>query len=226
MGANDSGYALRKTTFAVLVILLLGGCAAAAVPPALTAVSYAADGASLVVTGKSVSDHAISELADQDCALWRVVRLKRPCREYVEPDTQIADATAMGVAGASAGEGEQALAQVQPAARAAVIESELAPPEGQVPAMSAPGDMSVVVLGSFASRDNAARFAAAHAGLGAHVVPAHGETATLYRVISAARPRPAAEALRQELTAAGVAGTWLMPLAPRQPGGSLAALDG
>ena len=62
-------------------LLFLAGCV---LPPALAIGSYAADGLSYLVTGKSVSDHAISEVVGEDCATWRMVKLENPCREYEE----------------------------------------------------------------------------------------------------------------------------------------------
>ncbi len=62
----------------------LGGCAA---PPAFTYVSFALDGVSLVTTGKSVSDHALSAAVEKDCAMWRLLEeraIKAVCREYAD----------------------------------------------------------------------------------------------------------------------------------------------
>ncbi|NKB48572.1 MAG: hypothetical protein GKS02_04305 [Alphaproteobacteria bacterium] len=60
----------------VLPMLLLTGCA---LPPAVTVASLVLDGVSYVSTGKSTTDHAISALADEDCALLRVVDGKEVC---------------------------------------------------------------------------------------------------------------------------------------------------
>ena len=62
----------------------LGGCAA---PSAYTYFSFALDGASLVATGKSVSDHALSAAVEKDCAMWRLLKeqdIKVVCREYAD----------------------------------------------------------------------------------------------------------------------------------------------
>lgn len=61
------------------VLLALSGCGVVAVPPAVTIASYAADGVSFLVSGKSLTDHAISEVADSDCAMWRLVKMENPC---------------------------------------------------------------------------------------------------------------------------------------------------
>lgn len=62
-------------------VLFLAGCA---LPPVVAIGSYAADGLSYLITGKSVSDHAISEVVGEDCATWRMVKLENPCHEYEE----------------------------------------------------------------------------------------------------------------------------------------------
>lgn len=61
----------------------LSGCA---VPAAVSIASYAADGASLVSTGRSVSDHGISILLQQDCALFRFVRGRAVCKPMKKDD--------------------------------------------------------------------------------------------------------------------------------------------
>lgn len=58
--------------------LLAGGCAA---PVAVAAASYGADGVSLVSTGKTSSDHFVSMVSKKDCALWRIFRRGKVCRE-------------------------------------------------------------------------------------------------------------------------------------------------
>jgi hypothetical protein len=71
----------RLAVLALPLVLLLpaltGGCAA---PVAVAAVSYGADGASLIGTGKTSSDHFLSMVAKRDCALWRIFRNRDICR--------------------------------------------------------------------------------------------------------------------------------------------------
>ena len=45
---------------------------ACAIPPAVTFLSFVADGVTLAGSDKTVSDHALSFVAGQDCALWRI----------------------------------------------------------------------------------------------------------------------------------------------------------
>ncbi len=73
---------MRKTVkhshflLALSGILLLGGCA---LPPAVMVASYAIDGVSFIVSGKSITDHAISVALKKDCALIRVVAGRAIC---------------------------------------------------------------------------------------------------------------------------------------------------
>ncbi len=69
--------------------LLLSGCAA--IPPAVSIASLALDGASWVVSGKTMSDHALSEVAGADCRLIGALEDGRICRETpTYEETQVA----------------------------------------------------------------------------------------------------------------------------------------
>ncbi len=57
-------------------ILFLGGCA---MPPVVMVASYAIDGVSFIVSGKSISDHAISAALKKDCSLIRVIAGRQIC---------------------------------------------------------------------------------------------------------------------------------------------------
>lgn len=63
--------------------LFLGACG---LPPALSVASWAIDGVSYLASGKSVTDHAISEVAQQDCALFRAVQGREICDDIVGDD--------------------------------------------------------------------------------------------------------------------------------------------
>ncbi len=54
---------------------LLGGCS---LPASVSAVSWAIDGASYVTTKKSLTDHGLSLIAGQDCALHRFIARMDP----------------------------------------------------------------------------------------------------------------------------------------------------
>jgi hypothetical protein len=55
---------------AVCGVFFVAGCA---LPPVIAIASYAATGLSYVSSGKSVSDHVLSAMVEQDCAMFRVV---------------------------------------------------------------------------------------------------------------------------------------------------------
>jgi hypothetical protein len=63
-------------------LLATGVCGCTALPPALKLGTLALTGASYIVTGKGPSDHVISAIAEQDCALLRVVRDTPICVAY------------------------------------------------------------------------------------------------------------------------------------------------
>jgi hypothetical protein len=90
----------RKNLAMIGLPLLLGGCG---LPPALSAASWALDGISYLATGKSVTDHAISEVAQQDCALFRVVQGRELCQVEVD-DIQTAEGPQIMVAAAPHGD--------------------------------------------------------------------------------------------------------------------------
>jgi hypothetical protein len=58
--------------------LLTGACGA---PLAVSAASYAADGGLLIVSDKTSTDHIASVVTKQDCAMWRILRGRRICKE-------------------------------------------------------------------------------------------------------------------------------------------------
>jgi len=75
-----------------IIVFLLSGCAT------LKLVSLGISGISYLTTGKSLSDHAISVMTEQDCALHRVVLDEMVCRKtnkraHHTSDTQIAKVT-------------------------------------------------------------------------------------------------------------------------------------
>ncbi len=68
---------------AFAALIGLTGCG---VPTAVTLASYAADGASFLSTGRSVTDHGISILLQKDCALFRIVRDQPVCKPMKKND--------------------------------------------------------------------------------------------------------------------------------------------
>lgn len=64
----------------LMAVTLLGGCGA--IPPAIGLMSYAVDGVSLLASGKTLSDHAISAASDQDCKLFRMAQNLEVCTAW------------------------------------------------------------------------------------------------------------------------------------------------
>ena len=75
---------MRKLLLPLAAPLLLAACAA---PLPIKIASWAIDGISYLATGKSVTDHGISMLAQKDCALWRTVKGEAVCVDLPADDT-------------------------------------------------------------------------------------------------------------------------------------------
>ncbi|HVO17156.1 MAG TPA: hypothetical protein VMV26_18185, partial [Alphaproteobacteria bacterium] len=166
-----------RVVLAIGLVFALGGCAVVAIPPAVTIASYAVDGVSYIATGKSVTDHAISEVAGEDCVLIRAAVLENPCRPYVKPDSQLAVEleTSYGGEEVSTELADADLAAAPAARGGASAQLAHRRSAGATLASAAstrratPG--RYVVVGSFRERANAERARRAHATEGAAIVP-------------------------------------------------------
>lgn len=76
-----------RAIFAAGSILVLAGCVS--IPPAITIASWVINGASYAVSGKSVSDHAISAVLEKDCATWRIIKGDPICVDYPAEETPV-----------------------------------------------------------------------------------------------------------------------------------------
>lgn len=65
-----------RISIALILMCLLGGCS---VSPAVDAVSWTVDGFSYFLTGKSMTDHAMSAAAGKDCSMSRMVKGENAC---------------------------------------------------------------------------------------------------------------------------------------------------
>jgi hypothetical protein len=181
-----------RVLLAIGLVFALGGCIVA-IPPAVTIASYAVDGISYIATGKTLTDHAISGAAGEDCVLMRAASLKNPCRDYFIPDSELAVeletsyggeevSTELAEADLAAGDNVPTLGRGKrgnPAMLASAAKAQ--------PAAAA----RYVVVGSFRDRGNAERARRAHAASGAAIVPASVRGQSYYRVVTpqtAARP--------------------------------------
>jgi hypothetical protein len=81
---------------AIVLSVLVGGCT---IPVSVTVASWALDGVSYLATNKSITDHGISFIAGQDCAMHRIVTemdFNALCHKYQDPEptnTAVADAS-------------------------------------------------------------------------------------------------------------------------------------
>ena len=178
-------------------MLLLAGCG---LPPAVVVASYALDGVSYVATGKSVTDHAISAVSGQDCALHRIVTAAGEVCNEAE-DIFLADAVLDNDAVfASLGPG--------PEDDATVFDTP-APTDlafGGVPVRDMPGEQ-FLVLGSFADPANADGLATRLADMDAATTVAQVDGRRMHRVVVAADEHAA-------VAAAGFADAWPVELCP------------
>ena len=162
------------------VPILLSGCG---LPPAVVIASYVADGVSYVVTGKSVTDHGISEATGRDCATWRLLKLESPCKD--EP--------AQREEPAPVAEGDQATAP---------------PPEPGETAPPSSAPHRYLVLGSFGNRANAERFSGEFPNVKTAVVEATIDSRTTYRVMAGPLSDEEVASLRAKLAAENRPPAW------------------
>jgi len=80
---------MKKTLAIGIGVVALGGCA---LPVPLQVASWALDGISYIATEKSMTDHGLSIVAQQDCAILRGVTEGKVCRDWDDAATLVADA--------------------------------------------------------------------------------------------------------------------------------------
>ena len=151
------------------LIPVLAGLSGCAIPPAITIASFAINAASYAATGKSVSDHGLSAVVGEDCALWRVFADRKICTDQGEP----------------AG---PAVAEAQPDPSKAPMLAD-AKADKELPARATelaavPEARRFLVLGSFMNRENAKHLAASLDGVGTAIVIVDKDGATFHRVIA------------------------------------------
>jgi len=78
---------MHKLLPIIAMTLLLSGCS---LPLSVQLASWALDGLSYAATGKSVTDHGLSMVVDQDCALLRGITEGSICRESLENPVLVA----------------------------------------------------------------------------------------------------------------------------------------
>ncbi len=94
----------------VLLPLFLAACG---LPPAVTVASFAIDAISLAVSDKTVADHALSQIVQQDCSMWRGLTGDELC---IDEDSAVAVAAADGPPPAGGADSAELVAIYAPAA--------------------------------------------------------------------------------------------------------------
>ncbi len=135
------GYARRGTALILCSVLL----AACALPMPVKIASWALDGIAYLTTEKSVTDHGISLVAQQDCALWRGITGEQICRSEDGPAIAVAAAEGQPAGAEEAGDlsDTRTLVALAPAA---------GPAEADAPALAGP-DTVFLDLGSYGQGD-------------------------------------------------------------------------
>lgn len=72
-----------RTLVLPVSLIFLSGC----VPAGLTLASYAVDGASYAGSGKSLTDHMLSDWEGRDCATWRILKSRPICTDFTPEET-------------------------------------------------------------------------------------------------------------------------------------------
>lgn len=175
---------LAGLTFAVL----LTGCG---VPPAVTVATTVADGFSNAVSGKGMTDHALSAVTTSDCVLIRTLDSREICTGYAgEEVPAVLMMSATGVSSWTGGAGFAAEGASERAAdNVAVATTEplsVEAVEAFVPnkRLPAPQSTKVTVLGSYREFANAEQARERLASLKPRIVSVDTRQGQLHRVVS------------------------------------------
>ncbi|MBI3495781.1 MAG: SPOR domain-containing protein [Proteobacteria bacterium] len=202
---------MARTAIVVGGLAGVSGCGV--VPPIVSIASYAIDGFSLVASGKTLTDHAISVVAASDCALWRIFSTGPICVE----DAQIAaaDAAASPFVPAAprqgrAGDGD---GDADPILLAAPAPSASPPaatqPEPAKPATRVVG-LHYLVLASFRDAKPAEQLADVHRNLGASLKEAEVDGKRWYRVVVGPAPIAQLVPVQKSMGGVGIERPWLV----------------
>lgn len=175
-------------------VLMLAGCG---LPPAVVIASYAIDGVSYVTTGKSVTDHALSAVTQQDCALHRIITDSgNLCSQTLSDDELLALADDTGLR-ALDGDVPVFVASVgrRPDEEPIVFGGVTEPASGE----------RFLVIGSFANADNAGRLVEDLTTLSAATATVDIDGRTMHRVVVPAQ-------MGGQLAGAGIDDAWPIEL--------------
>jgi hypothetical protein len=190
--STGGGVAVRRVRKGLVIgmVAALAGCAA--LPPVVKLGSLALSGMSYIVTGKGPSDHVISAVAEQDCALLRVIRGQPVC---IAPTP----------------EADRPLVAARPTEGTTARTNKVA--ASRLPASTAPS--VYLVLGSFSKPDNAAAWQETLYPLSTRLVPERqGSGGTTYRVVTGPVPAATSRNRQAELRRIGL-DPWRLTLCPQ-----------
>ncbi len=194
----SGGFHLAVPFFAMFTV---GACA---LPPAVTVASLAADGVSYAMSGRTVSDHALSYAVQEDCAVYRVVKGESICHpEQSETALSLTHTAALQdetptslepVVGGGATSFSQSLATdtvasdvVAPADHVKTLEAVAKPARDSWARWAYRGGSDVAVtflaLGSYRFRTNAVRTAMQYETYSPRIVITYLQGQNYYRVV-------------------------------------------
>ena len=186
-----------RGTWVVVMVVGLSGCV---LPPAVAVATYAADGASYVASGKSLSDHGVSAVTQKDCATWHAFVGRAVCEDPKHP----IPTAPLEVRGGTRQPPSTAVATIQPAPAIAadtrppvIVASFVQPapaavPNGQPaviagsysePPPSIATDDRYVAIGTFSDRRRAELYARRYADFGPRILPTSFAGRDLLRVV-------------------------------------------
>ncbi len=216
--------------------MLLGGCL---LPMPVTIAMWSASGISYLTTQKSLTDHGISAIAGQDCALHRIITDGEVCSEEVAendedvrpslfafdngPKQELEDAMEL----ASAPEAQPVAAvsaEPLPDLTVAAVSAESLPAPAAVEIAEAPAPMAAApendaakpgyyyVIGSFKTMDRAGRLLESSASLDSRVIQAKVGETTYHRVVVGPFPSEGSANAKNAVTSAGYKDAWKVRL--------------
>ena len=224
--ATGSASRARRTVISIAVASVLAtGLSGCATSGAMTLMSLSASGVSFAVSGKSLSDHALSAVLNRDCAVWRPVKGEPVCRE-AESEAQrlaILEPVIMAqrpqdVSREQRYEGETSDTHhatsrpgfsvgVTPPPQASAVSGSTA----KLPFGVTAGPRQFWVVGSFSQSSNATRLANELSVDGSAVLTVRLAAGLRHRVIIG--PQPQGNALiRDAIATRGVEGAWPLTL--------------
>jgi len=198
--------------------LLISGCTLSAGTQLTSYAIQAVQAVTLAVTEKSVMDHGISAIAQQDCVLRRILASEPICKDIDDLDGALAIAAANGDMDATSGVAVVDAAGVAEAANQVITiqTSALQDVAAPLPVSLKPkpgekaGDL-YFIIGSFNTDSRAKRFVSQYPSLSPKVVRAEAKGRRVYRVAVGPFARDDVDLQRKRLAAAGITSAWAIP---------------